>query len=66
MHGKKAEEQMLNKEFQKAYLIFENNPSQENKATLNVRSRARWHDLWHGEKHSKYISIFFGKTKLFK
>jgi len=25
---KKAEEQMLNKEFQEAYSIFENNPSQ--------------------------------------
>ena len=33
---KKAEEQMLNKEFQEAYLIFENNPLQENQATLNV------------------------------
>jgi len=26
----------LNKEFQKAYLTFENNHSQENQATLNV------------------------------
>ena len=33
---KKAEEQMLNKEFQEAYLIFKNNPSQENQATLNA------------------------------
>ena len=32
---KKAEEQMLNKEFQEAYLIFKNNP-QENQATLNA------------------------------
>ena len=28
------EEQMLNEEFQEAYLIFENNPSQENQTTL--------------------------------
>ena len=33
---KKVEEQMLNKEFQEAYLIFENNPSQRNQRTLNV------------------------------
>jgi len=33
---KEEEEQMLNKEFQKAYLIFENNHPQENQATLNV------------------------------
>ena len=33
---KKVEEEMLNKEFQEAYLLFENNPSQENQATLNV------------------------------
>ena len=32
----KLEEQMLNKEFQVAYLNFENNPSQENQTTLNV------------------------------
>ena len=33
---KKLEEQLLNKEFQDAYLIFENNPSQENQTTLSV------------------------------
>jgi len=66
---KKADEQMLNKEFQEAHSIFENN--QENLATLNVlrerteklyeekvegiivRSRARWYE--HGEKNSKYF-----------
>ena len=68
---KKAEEQMLNKEFQEAYLIFENNPSQENHVTLNVlRERieklyeekvegiiVRSRARWHehGEKNSKYF-----------
>lgn len=32
---KKAEEQLLNKDFQDAFLISQNDPSQENLATLN-------------------------------
>ena len=68
---KKLEEQMLNEEFQEAYLIFENNPSQENQTTLNVlRERieklyeekvegiiVRSRARWHehGEKNSKYF-----------
>jgi len=67
----KAEEDMLNKEFQEAYFIFENNPSQENQATLNVLRerieklyeekfesiivRCRAHWHEHGEKNSKYF-----------
>lgn len=66
----KAEEDMLNKEFQEAYFIFENNP-QENQATLNVLRerieklyeekvegiivRCRAHWHEHGEKNSKYF-----------
>ena len=65
---------MLNKEFQEAYLIFENNPSQENQATLNMlRERieklyeekvegitVRCSARWyeHGEKNSKYFSTW--------
>ena len=65
------EEEMLNKEFQEAYLVFENNPSQENQATLNgLRERieklyeekvegiiVRSRARWHepGEKNSKYF-----------
>ena len=67
---KKLEEQKLNEEFQEAYLIFENNPSQENQTTLNVLRerieklyeenvegiivRSRAHWHEHGEKNSKY------------
>ena len=65
------EEQMLKKEFREAYLIFENNPSQENQTTLSVpRERieklyeekvegiiVRSRARWHehGEKNSKYF-----------
>ena len=65
---------MLNKEFQETYLIFENNPSQENQATLNMlRERieklyeekvegitVRCPARWyeHGEKNSKYFSTW--------
>ena len=65
------EEQMLNKEFQEAYSVFEKISSQENRATLNVlRERIeklyeekvkgelmRSRALWHehGEKNSKYF-----------
>ena len=68
---KKLEEQMLNKEFREAYLIFENNPSQENQTTLSVLRerieklyeenvegiivRSRARWLEHGEKNSKYF-----------
>ena len=70
---KKVEEQMLNKEFQEAYLIFENNPSQENQTTLNVlreRTKKLYEEKvygiitrsgarWHehGEKNSKYFFL---------
>ena len=63
------EEQMLNKEFQEVYPIFDKIPSHENLATLNVlRERieklyeekvkgilVRFRALWHehGEKNSK-------------
>ena len=62
---------MLKKEFREAYLIFENNPSQENQTTLSVpRERieklyeekvegiiVRSRARWHehGEKNSKYF-----------
>ena len=68
---KKLEEQMLNKELREAYLIFENNPSQENQTTLSVLQErieklyeekvegiiVRSRARWHehGEKNSKYF-----------
>ena len=74
---KKAEEQILNKQLQDAYVIFQNNPSRENSAALNmVQERieklyekkvegiiVRFRARWHeyGEKNSKY---FFNLEKL--
>ena len=74
---KKAEEQILNKQLQDAYVIFQNNPSRENSAALNmVQERieklcekkvetiiVRSRARWHqyGEKNSKY---FFNLEKL--
>ena len=68
---KKLEEHMLNKELREAYLIFENNPSQENQTTLSVLQerieklyeekvegiivRSRARWYEHGEKNSKYF-----------
>ena len=68
---KKLEEQMLNKEFREARLIFENNPSQENQTTLSVLQErieklyeekvegiiVRSRARWHEhvEKNSKYF-----------
>jgi len=68
---KKAGEQILNKQLQDAFVIFQNNPSQENSAALNtVQERieklyeknvegiiVRSRARWHehGEKNSKYF-----------
>ena len=68
---RKAEEQLLNKDFQDAYLIFQNDPSQENLATLNslkertekfyekkvegIIVRSRARWHEHGERNSKYF-----------
>ena len=69
--GKKAEELILNKQLQDAFVIFQNNPFQENSAALNmVQERieklyekkvegiiVRSRARWHehGEKNSKYF-----------
>ena len=68
---KKAEEQILNNQLQDAYVIFQNNPSRENSAALNVVQErieklyekkvesiiVRSRACWHeyGEKNSKYF-----------
>ena len=68
---RKAEEQLLNKDFQDAFLISQNDPSQENLATLNllkertekyyeekvegINVRSRARWHEHGERNSKYF-----------